>query len=272
MQSRTWGAAVVSALVLLPGAVAVAGDPGETAIELRDAFPLTDAGDYQGPAWSPDGNTVSVSGPRARGLYAVPSMGGEIRTLAGPEQIGGYRHRWLDQPARILVPGRGAHPAQELPATGGDVRERDGWTEPAMARDDDIFLRQPSRDLRLTQGEDRFFDPVLSADGTRVAFVGLATGIHVMDVERREMVHLGTGTRPCWTPDGAWVVFERTADDGHRLESSQLLAYSVARDETVALTDGTAVDRHPAVSPDGTRLAFIRDGALFVAALAEVAR
>lgn len=265
---------VLAALVgvSLLAAAAVAGDPGASALALETASPITADGDYMDPAWSPDGASVSVAGPGSRGLSLVRVADGTVTELVGADEVVAFRHRWLDGPPRIVCPPRGGKPAREVTPEDGGVRVLADWTEPVRAHRDDIHLRQPGGDLRLTQGEDRFFDPVLSPDGTRVAFVGVATGIHVLEIAGGELTHLGPGTRPSWTPDGRWILFERTRDDGERMTSAQLMVHGIERGETLALTDGSRLDRHPAVSPDGTRVAFVRDGDLWIADLLEVPR
>ena len=72
----------------------------------------------------------------------------------------------------------------------------------------------------LTRGEDRFFDPQLAPDGRSVAFVGLATGVHVVELDSGRVRHAGPGTRPTWTPDSRWVIYERTEDDGEDVVGS----------------------------------------------------
>lgn len=272
MRSKLIVVLVSLAGLFLAAAAAVAGDPGATALALEGAAPITSAGDYLDPAWSPDGATLSASGTGSRGLYLVDLADGGVTALVEPEELVGFRHRWLDGPPRIVCPPRGEKPAREVAPADGAVRMLTDWSEPVRAHRDDIHLRQPGGDLRLTQGEDQFFDPVLSPDGTRVAFVGLATGIHLLEIAGGELTHLGPGTRPTWTPDGRWILFERTRDDGQQMISAQLMAHGVERGETLALTDGSRLDRHPAVSPDGTRVAFVRDGDLWVATLTEVVR
>ncbi len=272
MRSKLTFVLVVLALASLLAAAAVAGDPGATDLALADPAPLTGDGGYLEPAWSPDGATLSVTGADSRGLTLVDVASGAPRELAGRDEVVAFRHRWLDGPPRILCPPRGEQPAREVALDTGTARDLPEWTAPVRVQRDDVYLRQPGGDLRLTQGEDRFFDPVLSPDGTRVAFVGLATGVHVLEIASGKPAHLGPGTRPCWTSDGRWVLFERTRDDGERLTSSALMAHAVRRGETVALTDGSHLDRHPAVSPDGTRIAFSRDGALWTASLVEEER
>ncbi len=237
---------------------------------LDHARPLTTAGPSTDPAWTPDGRAISFSGPGHRGLSLV-SLEGELQALAAPEALSGFRHRWLDQPPRILLPTRGTLPAQELQSDGSLC---DAQHQPLVwAQRDDIWLDTADGPLRLTRGEDRFFDPQLSPDGRWLAFTGLATGLHVMDLEMDQLHHLGGGGRPAWSPDSAWLVFERTRDDGLRLTAADLWAWSVQERSALALSaTDDALERHPAVSPDGSKLAFVRDGAVWVGALREVER
>ncbi len=190
-----------------------------------------------------------------------------------------------DPPALRLADAAFATPADDglvpaWPADGGDVTTVPPGARPAAATlpavttvRDDVVLRTAAGDERLTRGEDRFFDPQLSPDGHAVVFVGLTTGVHVLRLQDRRLTHPGPGTAPVWTPDSRWVLFERTTDDGARLTGSELIAHRPADDTTVALTDTPgAHERRPAVSPDGTRVAYLRDGAVWVARLVEEPR
>ena len=251
--------------------VAMAAQAGaEPRLALLVPAPITDQTGYLDPAWTPDGREVSFSGLRYRGIYAVPQQGGEIRTVVPPDLgISGFRHRWLEGPTRLLCPARGDKAANvfvpEGQASGGSPPR-----EKAFVLDDDLWWREPEGDNRLTWGEDRFFDPQVSPDGQWVAVVGLADGIHLVEVDSGRIVMLGPGTHPAWTPDSAWLLFERTEDDGHAILGSEILAHQIESGVTVALTDTPeAIEMHPSVSPDGTSLAFVRDGAIWVGPLVE---
>ena len=247
-----------------------AAPPAAPGLILEDSRALTTAGPSTDPAWSLDGRSISFSGPGHRGLSLV-SLAGELQRLASPEALSGFRHRWLDQPPRILLPARGTQAARVLETDGSLLDAR--YQPLVRAQRDDIWLATSEGSLRLTQGEDRFFDPQLSPDGRWLAFVGLASGLHVMDLQRDMLHHLGPGGRPAWSPDSAWLVFERTQDDGARLTAADLWAWSVQGRSALALSSSDdAQERHPAVSPDGTMLAFVRDGAIWVGALREVER
>ncbi len=139
------------------------------------------------------------------------------------------------------------------------------------AQRDDIWIRTEAGERRLTQGEDRFYDPVLSPDGRRVVFSGLITGLHVMDLHSGELVHLGPGRWPSWHPSQGWLVFERNHDDGHQLVSADLRLWHSRLDDSLPLTDSPdTLDRAPLFSPDGSQLVWLRDDAVWIARLQEV--
>ncbi len=231
----------------------------------------TEPGDFTGPAWSPDGSRISFSGPGFQGLYEVALDDGAIREIVPPGTRTWYRHGWRD--GCIVRPRLGENNALELTPGDGVIRVvAPNPLEPAIElRDDDLVWVGGGQERWLTHGEDRFFDPVMSPDGTLVAFVGLATGVHVIELDSGLAVaHGGAGTHPTWTPDGTTVVFERVLDDGHDLVAGDLYALDLGEGaEARQLTGTVAIERYPAVSPDGTRLAYVRDGAVWVSGLGE---
>lgn len=238
----------------------------EPPLRLGESTALTDAGTYGELAWAPDGETLSFTGAGARGLYTVAVAGGTVQEIVAPAALAVFRHRWSDG-GTVHVPPRGTAGAQDVVLATGAVRDA-GSSPAAWIEGDDLMVGGADGPRLLTRGQDRFFDPVPSPDGARVAFVGLATGIHVAELATGEIRHVGPGTRPCWTPAGDMVLFERTADDGQTLVGAELWAWSVEGDTAFGLTaTPDLTERYPAVSPDGTTLAFVRDGAVVVAPL-----
>jgi hypothetical protein len=181
---------------------------------------------------------------------------------------------WAAEPELTLADLRAAPAAEAWVPSVEDLRSRPGpaacEVEPCVwAQRDDIWWRSGGRERRLTQGEDRFYDPVLSPDGRRVAFSGLITGLHVMDLDSGELSHLGPGRWPAWHPQRAVLVFERNRDDGHQLTHAELSLWSPALDRPRPLLDHAAhLDRAPCFSPDGRQLAWLRDGEVWVAEVA----
>jgi len=259
---RVLGLGLIFTTVALGGGCQdLPGDGLSAPLGFGDAVLLADAGDYTDPAWSPGGSLVSFSGPGCQGLHAA---------------VSGFRHQWMDDPPRVLCPARGRHPAIEVPTDSTVMRElapAEVERPRATIQDDDVFVRVGDEDERFTAGEDRFFEAVVSPQGDHVAAVGLATGVHLIDVESGLTVYTGEGTHPAWSPDGRWLLFERTQDDGHQLTASDLWAVSTETGNAVRLTyTPDAIERHPSVSPDGERVAFVRDGAIWVADLLEGGR
>ena len=254
----------------------LSGDGLSAPLSLDGAALLVDASDYTDPAWSPGGSLVSFAGPGYRGLYTVETDGGAIRTLGSEHAVSGFRHRWLDDPPRVICPARGRRPAIEVATDSDAMREvAPSELEPPRAtlQEEDVFVRIDHEDVRLTAGEDRFFEAIASPSGDKVAAVGLTTGIHLLEVDSGLTVYSAAGTHPSWTPDGRWLLFERTEDDGHQLTGGELWAVAAETGNAVRLTyTPDAIEQHPAVSPDGMRVAFVRDGAIWVADLVEGAR
>lgn len=269
MRRFVWGLAcfwLVGCARAPVGAPVAEAEPAEIALQLGGGEALTEAGGFLDPTWSPDGDRVSFTGERFTGLYTVAATGGAVETVAA--DVHGFRHRWAGD--QIVCPRKGAHPAMEVTPGTGAVREIEREPGPVFElHRGDIYRGEVSDETRLTQGEDKFFDPVVSPDGARVAIVGLTTGIHVLDLNSGlALAHPGPGTHPAWTPDSRWVLFERTGDDGHERTTGELWAVRAATGETVQLTDtADAIEIHPSVSPDGKRVAFIRDDAVWVADL-----
>jgi Tol biopolymer transport system component len=223
---------------------------------------LVAEGGFQAPRWAPDGESLLVTGPDWRGLWRV-ELDGSTTRIADDDRAG--------LTARFLADGRVAYDARRAGAVRTLVIEADGRTRgidlaepPAFAHEDRIYVRTDGGVVRVGTG-DRFFGPTMSPDGQRVAFVGLKTGIHVHDLATGATEHLGPGTAPAWSPDGAALAFERTEDDGHELVASDVWVWR-GGDPAPALADPRRLERRPSWSPDGRRLAFDDGaGAVYVA-------
>jgi len=229
-------------ILTLPIGLALAS-PVPGGLSLTELHAVSAAADWGELAWSPAGDGLSAHGQG--GLWLFSLDGGEPLPVLAPPVGPVFRHRWPGAPA----------------------------SEPTVyAQRDDIWLRVADGDRRLTQGEDHFYDPVLSPDGDRVVFSGLVTGLHIMDIRSGDLTHLGAGRWPTWHPGSDHLVFERNRDDGHALTQAELLMWSPALSAPVTLTASPAhLDRFPTFSPDGSSLAWVRDGAVHVARVVGVA-
>jgi hypothetical protein len=107
----------------------------------------------------------------------------------------------------------------------------------------------------------QIFDPVVSPDGSRVAFADLATNaIWVAGIDGTQPVRIskpGGGavdSEPSWTPDGREVFFTRRAAGQAQIFSG----WADGRGDSSLFSPTGTNDSHPAVGPDGS-VAFVRN-------------
>ena len=124
----------------------------------------------------------------------------------------------------------------------------------------------------LTPVDGQLLNATPSPDGQRVAFEVVGGNLYVMDRDGANVVDLGVGHRPAWSPDGRWVVFMTTQDDGYAFTAADLVAARADGSARVALTaTPDRLEMNPSWSPDGRTVAFddAADGALYLLPVTE---
>ena len=118
---------------------------------------------------------------------------------------------------------------------------------------------------RLTHHPDVDSDPLFSPDGSRIAFVSTRTGspqIHIMGLDgtgvRQITHHSGGYAIADWFPDGRSILAVGSRDHHWRGSSRLIRVHTDDRRAEEILVDATAAD--PQLSPDGTRVLFVREG------------
>lgn len=105
--------------------------------------------------------------------------------------------------------------------------------------------------------------PTVSPDGEWVAFED-AWGLYVVDaggagLRQLPMPNAGRVTNPKWSPDGQWIAFDFQALP----PNGQIRVYKIHPDGSgltpVSALDGALAVWGPAWSPDGAKMAYIRD-------------
>jgi len=105
--------------------------------------------------------------------------------------------------------------------------------------------------------EQKVLNPVLSPDGIHLAFEEYGGDLIVLNIDSGRRISLGEGYRPSWSPDGKWLCYMITRDDGHQFLASDIYAASADGGQKVRLTDTEdLLEMNPSWSPDGRSIAF----------------
>ncbi|MEO0557438.1 MAG: hypothetical protein AAF170_04560 [Bacteroidota bacterium] len=230
-----------------------------------------------GFAWSPDSRAIAARVARIDGVRRTDAikqfeLTGEAETLIDYDTRTPSLPLWLDA-HRVGVVRAGEFDVRvvaEAPRLAALTGEAILGAGPDGIRVADLETGG-LRDVHPL-GEGALLNAAVSPDGQRVAFEVMGGGLHVMDRDGSNRIDLGTGHRPAWSPDGRWVVFMATEDNGHIFTGADLVAARADGSARVELT--TTPDRlemNPSWSPDGRAIAFddATDGALYLLPVTE---
>jgi dipeptidyl aminopeptidase/acylaminoacyl peptidase len=199
--------------------------------------------------------TETIVADYQRNIVGVPqwSAGGEnvlINTRSG------LQVRSSQRTVRNESDGQGGAGIQAFPS-GGSIAIRDESTY-------DIHTAQPL-------GEQSYINVTLSPDRSKIAFEYVGGSLHVMNADGTGLIDLGRGHRPQWSPDGEYIVYMITEDDGHNYTAADIYAVRADGSDRVRLTDDDAkIQLNPSWSPDGNRIVYdvYNEGAIYAITVA----
>ncbi len=110
----------------------------------------------------------------------------------------------------------------------------------------------------------------ISPDFSKIAFEVIGGNLFVADIDGSNPIDLGPGYRPQWSPDGRFLTFMLSEDDGHNFTASDIYIIKADGSERTRLIfTEDRMEMDPSWSPDGTRLVFHthRSGEIYIVEL-----
>ena len=235
------------------------------------------------PVWSPDGSQIAVTGDNFIGIWVADANGNNLRQVS--ESPGaGYKMLWnsnqeITSTPYTVVDGKRMTRIEQVNVSTASVKQ----VAPAMRNLKrsavegassiyQIMLDEPQNATSMIAGLSDYagkwvINPVLSPDGTRIAFQIVTKGLFVCNADGSGLIELGKGSHASWLPDSRNLMMTCIVDDGHRFTSSDIYCVNVDKRSAVNITPTSdVIPVTIAVSPDGRRVAFDNDtdGAIYI--------
>jgi Tol biopolymer transport system component len=237
-----------------------------------DPGPLGDQPSAQSPSWSPDGRQIAFMapiGPERATLYVMDTDGTGVRRIPGlPNNAVSPSWQPVLSDQTVPAPGRSM--------ANGPIYFRVGGAD-GGSRVESILPDGTGRHVVFPDGGPVHYSRIdFSPDGTRIAFDNFLQGeygIETADPDGTDLVRLTDGVNDSWatwSPDGRKIVFSSTRSDptiegclpGFPHEfgcPTDIYVMSSDGSNVVRLTDDPAEEFMPVWSPDGSRIAFVRN-------------
>ena len=276
----------------LPGKMLFVGDANLAIWEKGNIRKLTGDRISRQPSWSPDGtriahvkldvNSSEVWVSAADGSAAKQLTRNESRTLS--ENVWAFRPAWWPDGSKLLFLADATSNdlmVWEVGVDGRNLRQfliaRDfdgGLDRPNVTADGKSLVMMSYRGglgkshiwsvtlpngpwRQLSEHPDGAYDPAISPDGRRIAYVARAQGSHdiwVMNVDgggAQRVTHHGAARGPCWSPDGQYIAYAAAEGNLFDLWVATAPAYSPTQVATPTAT-GTPRPRQDPRTPTPT--------------------
>lgn len=237
---------------------------------------------------SPDDRSIAFArlGADGRAALLLLDRKSNIEQVLGPIEWG-IRPQWNRSSGEVLYARNGL----VARGTNGNDRNITSTALPrgaaispigdavAFVRPDGLWIWSSGsvrRVLQSDQNESLQFDLSWAHDGTRLAFIvsqaGLVPALWLFDITSGETRQLARGelehfANPAWSADDVYVIWSRMPTGSSGSNSSEIWRVPADSTQGEALTENRAEESTPQYSPDGSRVAFLRGGDVWVVEL-----
>lgn len=188
-----------------------------------------------GAAWNPDGTRLAVRLARADDasqIVVIDAATGTQTALTAPSAAFVSTPRFSRDGSAVL----------SATAAGVQVAALDGSpatraaSAPVVGLDGAVLPAPGAPAFALPAPDAKILRLVPSPDGRRVAVQVYGGDLYLANADGSGAVSLGRGEAPAWRPDGRYVAFMVTSDDGHDLLGSDLYVARADGQQRQALT------------------------------------
>ncbi len=258
-----------------------AGGPNYTGLYLLD-FPTGDvrqlSNDYSagwGFSWSHDGSRIAAKIShfnkmrRSHTLVSINIADGSMLPLAGPRNRMSGVPIWTEDDAHVYLTF-----AEKFESFSMDDSNQEIINPQVSYIKDGRFqnrMTQPSKanasEITRFSDQDQIYTYAISPDGSHVVYSTAGQNLWVAKINGDDRLSLGRGSAPAWSPDGAWITFMLTFDDGHSTTASDIYVIQIDGSSRTNLTaTPDQFEMNPQWSPDGAWIVYDTDqrGQLFI--------
>lgn len=257
------------------------GGPSYTGLYLLD-FPTGNvrqiSSDYSagyGIAWSHDGTRIASKIShfnnlrRSHTLVSFNISDGSMESLSTPRTRMSGTPIWTENDSHLYLTF-----AEKFESFSIDGTNQEFSTPQINYIKEGRFqnrMTQPSKaetsEITQFSDQDHIYSYSISPDGSQVVYSTAGQNLWVAKVNGDDRLSLGRGSAPAWSPDGEWITFMLTFDDGHSITASDIYAIHIDGSSRINLTETPGLlEMNPQWSPDGAWIVYDTDqlGQLFI--------